>query len=423
MRRAWVLSLLPLLHAAALSAQQTIQLPERDRALAVEPVELFRVGGAEGTGWQEFARVTQMAFDAQGNLYVLDPQSQRVVVIDPRGGLVRTHELQGDGPGEFRTPVALSVTREGELVVFDVGHMGFLRFGPDGRFLGQQAQPLEQGLPIRGFALDQAGRVVFSTDGLTIRTSESAEGPPPDRRPIRRVDLTGGAASGVAYNAWKLAAEERPTQMSGGGMRFSVGASEVAMAPGLYYGLLPGGRLAVSDSVDYAVKVVGANGGIERVLRRPIAPRRLTDADREAYKEERLAGVSGGGGGTGVMILQGGGSGSAGGTRSMSIDQKAMREMVSQQLEQATFAEERAVLAGLSTDWGGRIWVERSGRRVGEDGPIDVIDASGEYLGTVAPNGMRLPVAFGPDGRMAYVDLDDLDIPSVVVRQLPATLR
>ena len=106
------------------------------------------------------------------------------------------------------------------------------------------------------------------------------------------------------------------------------------------------------------------------------------------------------------------------GSQTVTLDQKAIERMVEQQLEQTTFAQERPVIAGLATDWAGRIWVERTAEAVGAEGPIDVLSPTEGYLGTVPADGLRLPLAFGPDDRMAVVELDALDVPTVVVRRL-----
>lgn len=82
------------------------------------------------------------------------------------------------------------------------------------------------------------------------------------------------------------------------------------------------------------------------------------------------------------------------------------------------FAEEIPVIVGMAVDWAGRFWIERSGDRVGEDGPVDVIDSAGRYLGTVDPDGFELPDAFGPAGLMAYIERDELDAPVIVVKRV-----
>jgi hypothetical protein len=78
------------------------------------------------------------------------------------------------------------------------------------------------------------------------------------------------------------------------------------------------------------------------------------------------------------------------------------------------FADAIPVIAGLGVDWDNRIWVERSARP-GEDGPIDVVDAEQRYYGSIPADGPRLPAAFGPNGLVAYIERDELDVPSVRV--------
>jgi len=77
-------------------------------------------------------------------------------------------------------------------------------------------------------------------------------------------------------------------------------------------------------------------------------------------------------------------------------------------------------VAGLAADPQGRVWVERSGSGPGVDGPTDIITPGGEYLGTISPEGVRIPTAFGPDGLIAYLTRDEFDVSVVEVRRLPA---
>ena len=82
------------------------------------------------------------------------------------------------------------------------------------------------------------------------------------------------------------------------------------------------------------------------------------------------------------------------------------------------------VLSALHATWDGALWVERQGEEPWAGfGPIDVMRADGEYLGTFAVGATKMPDAFGPDGLVAFVELDELDIPSIVVRRLPVEVR
>jgi len=113
-------------------AQERIDLPGEDRPLEAEVQEVYSVGSITGEEWETLARVVAVSFDEKGNLYVLDPLSYRVLVVGPEGGFVRNLGRRGGGPGEFELPYALSVTRSGEVRVFDLRKRGFTLFNSDG---------------------------------------------------------------------------------------------------------------------------------------------------------------------------------------------------------------------------------------------------------------------------------------------------
>ena len=89
-------------------------------------------------------------------------------------------------------------------------------------------------------------------------------------------------------------------------------------------------------------------------------------------------------------------------------------------VEGLTFADEVPVLYGLKVDWEDRIWVERRGPTGDNDGPTDIVMPDGGYIGTLPSEGLRTPDAFGPGGLMAYIESDDLDVPTVRVVRLIA---
>ena len=49
---------------------------------------------------------------------------------------------------------------------------------------------------------------------------------------------------------------------------------------------------------------------------------------------------------------------------------------------------------------------------------IDVWNPAGRYVGTLRPDDPPMPDAFGPDGLAAWVELDELDVPTIVVGRL-----
>ena len=67
--------------------------------------------------------------------------------------------------------------------------------------------------------------------------------------------------------------------------------------------------------------------------------------------------------------------------------------------------------------------MQRSGEEPNTDGPIDVLTAEGDYVGTYRTGATEMPDAFGPDGLAAFIEFDDYDVASVVVRRLPSEVR
>ncbi|MDE0520350.1 MAG: hypothetical protein OXH79_00135, partial [Boseongicola sp.] len=92
------------------------------------------------------------------------------------------------------------------------------------------------------------------------------------------------------------------------------------------------------------------------------------------------------------------------------------------QIEERYFPEV-PVLRSLATSWNGRIWVQRRGEHPESDGPIDVVTADGEYVGTFSTDATAMPDAFGPDGLAAFIEFDEFDVARVVVRRLPDGVR
>ena len=95
-----------------------------------------------------------------------------------------------------------------------------------------------------------------------------------------------------------------------------------------------------------------------------------------------------------------------------------LREQMLPMIEDMLFPEEIPVLAGMTVDGEGRLWIARTGSGGAGDGPIDIIAPGGGYIGTLPPDALRIPDAFGPDGLMAYIETDEMDVPSVRVIRL-----
>ena len=101
-----------------------------------------------------------------------------------------------------------------------------------------------------------------------------------------------------------------------------------------------------------------------------------------------------------------------------------LREQMLPMIEDMLFPEEIPVVAGMAVDGEGQLWIARTAPGGAGDGPIDIMTPEGDYVGTLPPDAPRIPDAFGPDGLMAYIETDEMDVPSVrVIRlvSLPST--
>ena len=207
---------------------------------------------------------------------------------------------------------------------------------------------------------------------------------------IFRVDRIGPRPSMVA----------RPGEMS-----VQIGGRMPAFTPTLNWGVLPSGGAAYFQTAEYAVTVVSSTGEVERVLRRPIEPRRVTGRDEDDERDRRWTDFEAGGGPQ-IRIVE----------NDRELDASAERRRIFERMmAQLEFADVIPVLANMAVDGAGRLWIQRTGRRVTEEGPVDVVTADGEYMGTV--EGITLPDAFGADGRVVFVESDEVGVPMVVVKR------
>ncbi len=419
---------LGLLAATPAAAQDIIRLTGEDSPLAADFEEVFRVGSIDGPEWQQFGVIFDVAFDGAGNLYLLDYQAHRVVVVDRGGNLVRTIGRYGEGPGEFGFPRHLAAMADGRVIVGDIpGNRSFKVFDTGGAF-ARNVRVGDDLLGLRGQMYpDRSGRdaVVLAGSLVTIETMRAPDAiVPPGRRPILRLALDGDAVvrETITY-AW--------APPSAGIITFSIGGREITTGdqtppprtfdPGLFVGPLPGGGVAFSDSSAYAVKLTEPDGTVARVLSRPFQPKPVTDRILEAEIEHQLeeyaemeAAMSGQ-----PRLTVDGRTGSAVAPPPRGVMLEGLVRSRRAYLDALPSADEVPVVLDLRTTWEGRIWVRRRAENLVDDGPIDVLTTDGRYLGSY-PGDTAMPAAFGPGGLLAFVERDGLGVNTVVVKRVAA---
>ena len=391
-----------LLAAGPAGAQEIVELTGEDRWLEVGFEELYRIGTLTGEDWEQFGDVHDVAFDGAGNLHIVDTQSDRVFVVGTDGRLIRDLGGKGDGPGEFGNAVAMAVMADGRVVVADLSRRGYHLFGPDGEFqrlVGMGGNPF---VTTAGFfhALPGADAIIRvpTLSRQVLFSGDAFRGPVvlPTAHVIVRASLTGEEAeTDTVARPWlppinfEDLSETRQRNYAPMPTRLLP-----AFSPGLHLGMLPGGRLAFSDSSAYAVKIVEPGVGVARILTRPLYPEPMSGRVIRAEKDRLLRQLEGAAA-PGVVLTRGG-----------------------KRIEDLEFAGEIPVVRGLGTTWDGHIWVLRRGEDPLADGPIDVLTADGRYLGSYPAGATALPTAFGPGGLAVYVERNELGVQTVSVRRL-----
>ncbi len=416
------------LAAAPLNAQEVIELPGEDRWLEAGFEEVFRLGTLAGEEWEQFGSVRKVAFDGAGRLHVFDTQADRIYVVGTDGELVRGIGREGEGPGEFRDAVEMVVMEDGRVVVVDMGHRAYQVFDANGEFQRMVRMGGDPSYTAVAAHMAQRGTdaVVTSTGGgtmmaLSVRSVAGAGRPKPadpTTRAIERVILSGEeVVKDTIAEGWRPASADPLSgmvRMGDGAVSVREWSGPPVFTPQLHWGVLPDGMVAFSDSSDYAVHIAAVGEGVSRVLSRPFPPEAVTDRvigsekDRrleelEARSDEELSGqVS--------MVING---------RVVKGDPEEERAEERERIGNLRFFAEVPVIRGLSTTWNGRIWVRRRGEERSSDGPVDVLDMEGRYVGSYRAGTTEIPDAFGPDGLAAFIERDELGVQTVVVKRLP----
>lgn len=368
--------------------------------------DLYSVGQYSGEDWENFTRVDKVAFDASGNLHVFDPEAMRIVVVDREGNFLREIGREGEGPGELGYPWGFEILRDGRIVIYDFPRTWQL-YDPEGAFVEEVTFDMFAGAPGSLLMARPDGRLVSLGGVQMVRPDQEEEEDPH----LRDIDLftIGGAGREVLYRAWNLEPteldEELTTENERGQTEMSFEMTRMrAFEPGLHLGMLSDGRLAVVDSMAYRVKLIGLDGSVVGALERPISPETVTGAVREAERERRREALSE----TATVTME----------SAAFVDEDLAERIRANQLAQVdnmVFTEVIPAIAGMAVDAGDLIWVERTGPGGDGPGPIDILTADGEYIGTLPADGPRIPDAFGPDGLMAYIETGEFDVPIIRV--------
>jgi DNA-binding beta-propeller fold protein YncE len=118
----------------------------------------------------QFNNPTDLAFDPQGNLYVVDQGNSRVQKFDAQDNFAQVIGGRGEANGQFTRPRSVAIDASGNLYVTDLSTFLIQKFDAQGRYLSRlgQSHGEEHFWLMRGVATDSQGRV-YTVDGLNHR--------------------------------------------------------------------------------------------------------------------------------------------------------------------------------------------------------------------------------------------------------------
>ena len=435
-------SLLAPLLAALAVPQEVVELPVADEPLCTGFEEMYRIA-------DELTTVSSIGFDASGTLRIGDTNGVLRVIAATSGGERFEFGREGEGPGEFASATSMVALANGHTLVRDLDYEVFLEYLPNGQFRRRTETGDLAGVFNLIYRPDRAGglfgqlRVARVRNELDVGERTAAWMNVEGLREVMRIGLEGGTVSMTPFaTAWTPPQSAFTTKQE---MVFREGryeiegtATRVAFLPQMLWDVLPGGGIAMSDSSAYAIKILDASGRVVRILRRALPARPVTGAFQRAYRSRELDALA-----AKMAMMR-----SLGDPEELELVEGMLRGTEAMErgaIEAMEFAAEVPLVDDLLTAWDGTIWVRRipvSGfpldlsanpgrhnlqRELQENqanrppAPVDFLDPAGTYAGTVAA--MRWPAAVGPDNLVAYIDIDELGVPTVLVGRLSVSAK
>lgn len=90
------------------------------RTVDVTPAELiWQVGTVSGEEWETFGSLTAVAMDPLGRVFAADAQGSVIRAYDARGEYLGIIGREGEGPGKFLYPTAITPAPDGSLWIRD----------------------------------------------------------------------------------------------------------------------------------------------------------------------------------------------------------------------------------------------------------------------------------------------------------------
>ena len=157
--------------ANAPESSETDQISIESEGEILEMSIVSTIGVEMGDSNYVLGAVQQIDHDLDGNILVLDRSACCVRVYTPGGEFVRQISNEGDGPGEVRNPMSMTVVGDGRIFVETPYSGGMHAFTPEGEWLGI-VTPFYNNPPMNTIGADSNAYVAIR---LVIEPTESGD--------------------------------------------------------------------------------------------------------------------------------------------------------------------------------------------------------------------------------------------------------
>lgn len=356
--------------------------------------EDLRIGTAEGEPEYQFGQIIGLDVDDEGRIYVMDQQAREVRVYGPDGRFMHSMGKAGSGPGELSPNAGpVFVGPDGTVTVPDLMNQRINLYSPLGEPTGSTPLQMTDGIPARWLKASNHDLIqqsmVMAFPGMEVE---------PKNLVLRR------NPRGAVLDTLLVLPVGETVDFSSGQPRFRL------FSPEAMWALTLDDRLIHGQNDEYRLKILSADGTIERIVEKPRERRPVTAGDQAAFR--RLIGKAW-------------------------EDAGMQPAMIENMMQGVNFAEYYPAYVNLLGGPEGTIWaqsvqtpetVEQQGGTFDMQdmgGPTwDVFDADGHFLGMVRMPDRFTPMFFSSDQAYAVygVQRDDLDVQYVArVRVGPPT--
>lgn len=249
-----------------------VSLAGRAVAQPPGPATALRPDGPEFSyGFSSIAGVQQLR---NGKVVVVDRLAKAILLVDWRRPEPQQLGRNGNGPGEYASPLGVLLWAGDSLIVHDIGRSQYLVLAPDGAPVRAFSGPAAEGFgytPLR--ATDRRGRLYVERRGPRAQGVET--------QPV----LRWSPGSEAVDTAATIARPALPPSNARPGS--AVPVRQAPFHARDEWGVAPNGEVAVVHADPYSVERRDERGQRAIGPVQSYRPRPVTDADKQAWRDQQ----------------------------------------------------------------------------------------------------------------------------------------